>query len=91
MSFSDSAEEKNTCFVTVLGKTPDKLQAESVTVVVGRIGKGCTAIQALKSNQGSIPQNVLLIDTFEDIDIDNGKVPVRMANLGPEMFGCVQR
>ena len=89
MSFSDATHERDTCFVTVFSKAPVKLPAGSVTVVTGRvdekrIGRGCVAVQALKSSQGSVPRNVLLINTFADID--NGKVPVRMANLGSDVW-----
>ncbi|MCG8049521.1 MAG: reverse transcriptase family protein [Candidatus Thiodiazotropha endolucinida] len=87
MSVSESEEEKCTGFVTVFGKTPVKIPAESVVVVTGkvdekRLGKGCIAVQALKSNQGSLPRNIMLIDTFADIT--GNTVPVRVANLGLE-------
>ena len=87
MSISDTNDDKRVSFVTVSGKTSVKIPAGSVAVVVGkvdqkRIGKGQIAIQALRGDQGSLPRNIMVVDTFADIA--DGKVPVRVANLGLE-------
>ena len=89
MSISEpEATEKQVSFVTVPGKLPVKIPANSVTVVNGLVNNSrlkdttCVAIQALKIDQGAIPRNLMVIDT--NTVVKNSKVPIRVANLGQE-------
>lgn len=80
--------DKEVSIVTVGGKDTVKVPANSVIVVQGvidasRLSEGSDiAIRPLHTHEGSVPRNIMVIDTFATIT--NKRVPVRIANLGYE-------
>ena len=80
--------DKEVSIVTVAGKDAVKVPASSVIVVQGLIdGSGLKdgsdiAIRSLHSQEGSVPRNIMVIDTFATIT--NSWVPIRISNLSQE-------
>ena len=73
-------------FAKVAGRIPVKLPAETMVTVMctTRHNRGCygAAVQAIQNPYGNLPRNVMVIDSYTEIE--NGKVPVRVINLGKE-------
>ncbi|CAC5418095.1 unnamed protein product [Mytilus coruscus] len=44
--------------------------------------KYCAVVQSLQGNQGSLPRNIMIVDSYAEIS--QGTVPVRMINIGFE-------
>ena len=80
--------DKDISIVTIGGKDTVKVPASSVIVVQGvidasRLSEGSDiAIRPLHTQEGSVPRNIMVIDTFATIT--NKRVPVRIANLSQE-------
>jgi hypothetical protein len=47
-----------------------------------KTGKYCAVVQALQGNQGSLPRNIMVVNSYAEIN--QGTVPVRMINIGLE-------
>lgn len=75
-------------FVKVAGRESIRVPANSMKVIISSTRqnrKGETyaaAVQAIHGTAGSLPRNVMVIDTFAKVE--NGKIPVRVINLGTE-------
>lgn len=85
MSTSISGSKKLS-FVKVAGQDPIKIPANSMKVVIGTTRQTSRnfsgLVQAVHGNYGTLPKNTLLIDTYADVE--NGKIPVRVVNIGDE-------
>jgi hypothetical protein len=44
-----------------------------------KTGKYCAVVQALQGNQGSLPRNIMVVNSYAEIN--QGTVPVRMINI----------
>ncbi|XP_062613870.1 uncharacterized protein LOC134275617 [Saccostrea cucullata] len=73
-------------FVKVAGQDPIKIPANSMKVVLGTARQTSEnfngLVQAVHGNNGTLPKNILVIDTYADIE--NGIIPVRVVNIGDE-------
>ena len=56
----------------VLGSTRQNKKNETYTA----------SVQAIASENGSLPKNSLIIDTIAQVE--NGKITVKVVNIGPE-------
>jgi len=80
--------KETTSFVKVAGSSLVKVPASSMVVVQGTTrsqsdGKPYSvAVQAIAGVNGSLPRNVVVVDTYAEVV--NGRVPVRVVNIGPE-------
>ena len=85
---SVDSNDHGTSFVKVAGSLRVKVPASSMVVVQGITmlrsdGKPYSvAVQALAGVTGSLPRNIIVVDTFAKLV--NGRVPVRVVNLGQE-------
>ena len=89
ISVMDLAENiKHVSFVKVAGRQAIKIPANSMKVVIGSTRQNkrnetyTAAVQAIACENGSLPRNIMVIDTVADVE--NGKIPVRVLNIGPE-------
>ena len=79
---------KRISFVKVAGRQAIKIPANSMKVVIGSTRQNrknaayIAAVQAIACENGSLPKNIMVIDTVANVE--NGKVPVRVLNIGPE-------
>ena len=74
-------------FIKVPGKQAIKVPAYSMKVVSGTTrqqhrGSYTVAVQAIQGQNGQLPRNLVVVDTFAEVQ--NGLVPVRVVNLGHE-------
>ena len=75
-------------FVKVAGRDEVKIPANSMKVVIGstrqnKKGEEYTAaVQAIYGTSGSLPRNIMVIDTLGKVE--SGKIPVRVINIGDE-------
>ena len=75
-------------FVKVAGRTPIRIPANSMKVVLGSTRQNkknetySASVQAIASENGSLPKNLLIVDTIAQVE--NGKIPVKVVNIGPE-------
>lgn len=75
-------------FVKVAGRSDICIPAKSMKVVIGSTKQNkknkpyTAAVQAISGTFGSLPRNIMVIDTLGTIDC--GKVPVRVLNIGDE-------
>ena len=89
ISVMDLAEStKHVSFVKVAGRQAIKIPANSMKVVIGSTRQNkrnetyTAAVQAIACENGSLPRNIMVIDTVANVE--NGKIPVRVLNIGPE-------
>ena len=89
ISVMDLAENaKHVSFVKVAGRQAIKIPANSMKVVIGSTRQNkrnetyTAAVQAIACENGSLPRNIMVIDTVADVE--NGKIPMRVLNIGPE-------
>ena len=81
-------ETKQIGYVKLAGRQPVKVPANSMKVVLGSTRRSKSSVphtavvQAISSENGSLPKNLLLVDTF--IEIQDGTVPVKLMNIGHE-------
>ena len=79
---------KRISFVKVAGRQAIKIPANSMKVVIGSTRQNrknetyTAAVRAIACENGSLPKNIMVIDTVANVE--NGKVPVRVLNIGPE-------
>ena len=79
---------ERTSFVKVAGIQAIKIPANSMKTVIGSTrciqeGKTYTAaVQAVSCENGSLPRNIMVIDTIANVE--QGKIPIRVLNIGPE-------
>ena len=74
-------------FIKVPGTQPVKISAYSMKVVNGTTRQNknnpyTVAVQAIQGVNGQLPRNIVVIDTFAEVQ--NGLIPVRVVNLGHE-------
>ena len=75
-------------FVKVAGRTPIRIPAYSMKVVLGSTRQNkknetySASVQAIVCENGSLPKNLLIVDTIAQVE--NGKIPVKVVNIGPE-------
>ena len=78
-------------FVKVAGRTPIRIPANSMKVVLGSTCQNkknethSASVQAIGSENGSLPKNLLIVDTMAQVE--NGKIPVEVVNIGHEDVG----
>ena len=75
-------------FATIAGSSPVHIPGNSMKTVMcttrqkDKTGKYCAVVQALQGNQGSLPRNIMVVNSYAEIN--QGTVPVRMINIGLE-------
>ena len=75
-------------FVKVAGRTPIRIPANSMKVVLGSTRQNkknetySASVQAIACENGSLPKNLMIIDTMAKVE--NGKIPVKVVNIGHE-------
>ena len=75
------------CFIKVPGTQLVKIPAYSMKVVNGTTRQNknnpyTIAVQAIQGVNGQLPRNIVVIDTFAEVQ--NGLIPVSVVNLGHE-------
>ena len=72
----------------VAGRTPIRIPANSMKVVLGSTRQNknnetySASVQAIASENGSLPKNLLIVDTLAQVE--NGKIAVKVVNIGHE-------
>ena len=72
-------------FVKIAGNSPVHIPGNSMKTVMcttrqkDKTGKYCAVVQALQGNQGSLPRNIMVVNSYAEIN--QGTVPVRMINI----------
>ncbi|VDI39374.1 Hypothetical predicted protein [Mytilus galloprovincialis] len=75
-------------FVKIAGSNPVHIPGNSMKTVMcttrqkDNNEKYCAVVQSLQGNQGSLPRNIMVVDSYAEIS--QGTVPVRMINIGLE-------
>ncbi|CAG2186291.1 unnamed protein product [Mytilus edulis] len=75
-------------FVKIAGSSPVHIPGNSMKTVMcttrqkDNNKKYCAVVQSLQGNQGSLPRNIMVVDSYAEIS--QGTVPVRMINIGLE-------
>jgi hypothetical protein len=75
-------------FVKIAGSSPVHIPGNSMKTVMcttrqkDKTGKYCAVVQALQGNQGSLPRNIMVVNSYAEIN--QGIVQVRMINIGLE-------
>ncbi|CAC5402838.1 unnamed protein product [Mytilus coruscus] len=74
--------------VKIAGSSPIHIPGNSMTTVMcttrqkDKTEKYCAVVQSLQGNQGPLPRNIMVVDSYAEIS--QGTVPVRMINKGLE-------
>ena len=82
------SEQRPTSFVRVAGHTPVKIPASSMIVLNASIHRHShgqsynVAVQAVAGSSGSLPKNLLVVNTYAEVS--RGHIPVRIVNIGLE-------
>lgn len=85
---SVSTADDKMSFVRTPGSQPIKVTARSMQVVYGTTRQAkhnktyMVAVQAIHENNGSLPKNIVVVDTYGEVQ--DGRVSVRVVNLGTE-------
>lgn len=89
MSVLDLEKEvKQIGFVKLAGRQPVNIPANSMKVVFGTTRRNKSTapytaiVQAISCENGSLPKNILMVDTF--VEMKDGIVPVKLMNIGEE-------
>ncbi|CAC5380158.1 unnamed protein product [Mytilus coruscus] len=75
-------------FVKIAGSSPVHIPGNSMKTVMcttrqkDKNEKYCAIVQSLQGNQGALPRNIMVVDSYAEIS--QGTVPVRMINIGLE-------
>ena len=74
-------------FVKVAGQTPIQIPARSMKAVLCTTRqdskrKYSALVQAVQGDQGTLPRNIMVIDTYADVEC--GNIPVRVVNIGDD-------
>lgn len=80
-------KSSNPSFVRVAGRDLVKIPANSAKVVTcttrqGKVHKYVAVVQAIQGNAGALPRNILVVDTYADVE--RGCLPVRVVKIGDE-------
>ncbi|CAG2207645.1 unnamed protein product [Mytilus edulis] len=86
-SFDCEIDSPKISFVKIAGSNPVHIPGNSMKTVMCTTRqkdneKYCAVVQSLQGNQGSLPRNIMVVDSYAEIS--QGTVPVRMINIGLE-------
>ncbi|CAG2185169.1 unnamed protein product [Mytilus edulis] len=87
-SFDCEADYPKISVVKIAGNSPVHIPKNSMKTVMcttrqkDNNEKYCAVVQSLQGNQGSLPRNIMVVDSYAEIS--QGTVPVRMINIGLE-------
>ncbi|CAC5383311.1 unnamed protein product [Mytilus coruscus] len=84
-SFDCETDSPKISFVKIAGSIPVHIPGNSMKTVMcttrqkDKTEKYCAVVQSLQGNQGSLPRNIMVINSYAEIS--QGTVPVRMINI----------
>ncbi|CAC5384724.1 unnamed protein product [Mytilus coruscus] len=87
-SFDCEIDSPKISFVKIAGSSPVHIPGNSMKTVMcttrqkDKNEKYCAIVQSLQGNQGALPRNIMVVDSYAEIS--QGTVPVRMINIGLE-------